>query len=113
MGIVLNIDDTHRFEKQKLPQSLVGVCEDNNQTALKIFKANGLPVITCGNNPKNTLTISSIDNNSYVVTLQREIIDINGNMVYPADYKFSFDKTYSSQAVMLSCAVLCLLGINT
>ncbi len=109
-GVVLILDDTHRFEKQYIPDRIIGVCEDTNTSALKIFKKNGVPVITCGNNSKNTLTISSIDGNDFVVTLQRELMDINGNLVCPADYKMSLKKKYSPQAVMLSCAILCLVG---
>ncbi len=109
-GIALLLDDTRRFANQELPLGIIGVCEDRNETALKLFKTNGLPVITCGNNPKNTLTISSVENNNYLVTLQREIIDIKGNVVYPADYKITLQKQYSAEAVMLSCGVLCLIG---
>ena len=109
-GVVLMLDDTHRFVNQELPIGITGVCEDRNETALKLFKANGLPVITCGNNSKNTLTISSVENNNYLVTLQREIIDIRGNVIYPADYKITLEKQYSPEAVMLSCGVLCLIG---
>lgn len=112
-GIAMILDDTKRFEKQNLPKSIIGICEDNNTNALKLFKRNGLPVITCGNNPKNTLTLSSIDGNNFVITLQREITDINGNKVYPADYKFNLNKPYSAQAVMLSCGILCLIGKNS
>ncbi len=109
-GIALIIDDTEKFKSINLPNDMIGICEDQNQTALSIFKTNGLPVITCGNNPKNTLTISSIDFNNYIITLQREIIGINGKIIYPADYKISLKKPYSPQAVMLSCCVLCLVG---
>lgn len=109
-GVALMLDDTHRFLKQEFPIGITGICEDSNETALKLFKANGLPVITCGNNAKNTLTISSVENNNYLVTLQREIIDIKGNVICPADYKICLEKGYSPEAVMLSCGVLCLIG---
>lgn len=109
-GVALILDDTHRFINQELPIGITGICEDNNEIALKLFKANGLPVITCGNNAKNTLTISSVENNNYLVTLQREIIDINGNTICPADYKITLQKAYSPEAVMLSCGVLCMIG---
>lgn len=110
-GIALILDDTEKFENQVLPSGIIGICEDTNYNALKIFKNNGVPVITCGNNPKNTLTLSSIDSTDFLVTLQRQIIDIKGEIIYPADYKMSLEKPHSPQAVMMCCGVLNLLGI--
>lgn len=111
-GVAVVLEESDRFINQELSNNIIGICEDNNEKALKLFKTNGLPVITCGNNPKNTLTISSVENNNYLVALQRKIIDINGNVIYPQDYKINLNKKFSHESVMLSCGVLCLLGIK-
>ena len=111
-GIVLILDDTEKFIDLILPQTLCGICEDTNINAIKVFSKNKIPVVTCGINQKNTLTFSSIDKKEFAITLQREITDINGNGIMPADFILSFEKSYSPQAVLLSCAVLCLLGIE-
>ena len=92
-GVALILDDTEKYENQVFPKEMIGICEDRNQMALKIFKKNGLPVITCGSNPKNTLTLSSIDFNNYIITLQREVSGINGKTICPADYKVILQKT--------------------
>ncbi len=111
-GIVVILDDTEKYSNQIFPQEIIGICEDTNSNALKIFKNNGVPVVVCGNNPKNTLTISSIDNKDFLITLQREIIDVNGKILYPADFKMCFNKLYSPQAVMICCGILNIIGIK-
>ncbi len=112
-GIALMIDDTEKFKNQVLPKGIVGVCEDNNSSAIDIFKANRLPAMTCGLSHKNTVTFSSMGKKHFVLTLQREITDINGNTILPCDIKVDFEKEYSPSAVLLSLSVLCLLGFNS
>ncbi len=111
-GVALILDDSDRFLKQILPSGISGVCEDNNNAALRIFERNGVPVITCGANCKNTITVSSINGGRFIVTLQRQILDIKGNLILPQDFNLNFQKTYSPEAIMLSCAALCLEGSN-
>lgn len=111
-AIILIIDDSEKFKNQKLPLDVIGICEDVNFNALQVFKYNKVPVITCGNNHKNTITLSSIENNQYILTLQRQITDLKGNRILPTDYKITLDKKYSPEAVMLSGAVLCLVNNN-
>ena len=112
-AIILIIDDSEKFKNQILPLDVIGICEDTNQNALNIFRENNVPVITCGNNHKNTITISSIENNQYILTLQRQITNLKGNVILPTDYKITLNNKYSPEAVMLSGAVLCLVNNKT
>lgn len=111
-GIALMLDDTKRFEEQVFPDGIIGICEDSNFSAIDLFKSNSLPVLTCGISHKNTVTFSSISEKEFILTLQREILDINGNRILPCDVKLNFEKTYSLGAVLLSFSVLCLLGVS-
>lgn len=109
-GTVLILDDTEKFLNQKLPIGVIGICEDSNKNALKIFQNNTTPVITCGNSQKNTLTISSINEKNYVITLQRTIIDIYGKRIYPTDFQLKLKHKYSNNAILYSMAILLLNG---
>lgn len=111
-GIVLILDNTEKFLPQSLPDGTIGICEDCNSNALKIFEKNNIPVISCGNSSKNTITISSINDRNIIVTLQREITDKFGNIIYPGDYKIALSKDYSPFAVLSSAAILLLNGIT-
>lgn len=86
-GIVIMTDDTDTFKNQKLPQGMTGVCMDTNLAALKLFKENNVPIITCGTGNKNTLTVSSITEKGLMLSLQRSITDIKGNITEPKEIK--------------------------
>ena len=111
-GIALILDDTLKFKNQKLPYSFLGLCEDQNITALKLLKNNHVLTITCGNNCRNTVTISSFSNKNVVVTIQRTITDLNGKLIYPADYNITLKDNYSSEAVMFGVIILLMHGIT-
>ena len=111
-GIALILDDTEKYNEQILPFGVLGICESTNIKAIEIFERNKTQVITCGNNHKNTFTLSSINENDWVITLQRVIEDINGKTLYPADYKINIEKKYSCDAVLISLAILLLNGIE-
>lgn len=110
--IVVYFDDNERFSKQSLPETTIGICEENNLTALENFKYNNSVVITCGTGSLNTISISSINQNSLLATLQRSIIDIYGNVIFPAEFKIRLSKSYSPYSVMVATAVLLLNGIT-
>lgn len=111
-GIALILDDTDKYNNQILPLGITGICESWNSKAIEIFERNKIAAITCGNNHKNTLTISSINGKNWIVTLQRAIEDLKGKIIYPTDFKIKVEKNYSSDAVLLSTAVLLNVGIE-
>ena len=111
-GIILMLDDTSKFQDQIIPCGVTGICEDCNTNGLILFKKNNIPVITCGNNPKNTVTVSSINDNNIVAALQRTIVDCNNENVYPGDFKIKLSRQYSHFSIMSSLAVLLIKGIT-
>lgn len=110
-GIAVFIDDTDRFNLQIFPEGIIGICEDENLKALELFSESRIPVISCGMNPKNTVTLSSFGNASLLVSLQRTITDSAGKEVDPAEFKIKLTRDYKPFSVMASAAVLLLNGI--
>lgn len=110
-GVAVFIDNTDRFENQVLPIGIIGICEDTNQKALKIFKENNIAVISCGINNKNTITLSSYNSKNLLATLQRTLTDSLGNEIDPSEYKISLTKEYQPFSIMASIAILLLSGI--
>jgi len=110
-GTVLILDDTEKFNNLDLENGITGICEDSNITALNVFEKNSVPVITVGNNPKNTITLSSCRADSIIITLQRSIKTVYGNEIYPGDYKVNLTKSFSSNAILLAFAILVRKGI--
>lgn len=111
-GIAVFIDDTDRFDDQIFPDNMIGICEERNITALKAFKKSGIPVISCGMNSKNTVTLSSMNSNTLLATLQRSLTDRSGNNIYPTEFKIRLKKSRTPFAIMASVAVLLLNGIT-
>ena len=110
-GIAVFIDNTSRFENQEFPIGIIGICEDKNTIALKEFQKNHIAVISCGMNLKNTITLSSINDDSLFATLQRTVTDYKGKSIDPSEFKIKLKKEYSPFAVMASLAILLLNGI--
>ena len=71
----------------------------------------GIPVITCGMNPKNTVTLSSLTAASALVSLQRTVTDIFGYEAEPGEFRIKLNRGYSPFAVTASAAVFLLSGI--
>lgn len=109
-GIVVICDTTDRFQNQILPSGIIGICEDINTKALALFFKNHTPVISCGMNGKNTVTLSSLDNNLPLVSLQRRICDLNGRIIDPAEFKIALKNSYSPFSITASLAILILEG---
>lgn len=110
-GVAVFLDKTNRFDKQEFPIGIIGICEDCNGKAIQIFSNSKIPVISCGMSSKNTVTISSINKESLIVSLQRAVIDINGNLIEPEEFKINLKKEYSPFSVMSSIAVMILCGV--
>lgn len=110
-GVAVFTEKTNKFNKQNFPIGIIGICEDTNKNALENFKKSNIAVITCGINNKNTITISSLCENNVLVTLQRSIIDINGNHIEPCEFKISLLKQYNPYSILSVTAILIIHGI--
>lgn len=110
-GIAVFVEKNIRFKEQKLPIGIVGICEENDKTALEIFKKSHNAVITCGINNKNTVTLSSISEDTLFATLQRSVYDINGNLLEPCELKIKLTENFSPFSVICSVIILLYHGI--
>ena len=110
-GIVIFTSDCAAFRDQRLPGSLSGVCESDNKTALEILQQNKNPVITCGMDLRNALTLSGVWEYAVSVGLQRTLRDKNGTELSPAEYPICLTKPYTPFAVLAATAALLTEGI--
>lgn len=110
-GVAVIIDDTDRFIGQTFQKGIIGICEEENLKALQIFSNSDIPVICCGMGAKNTITLSSLNSDTLLASLQRTITDHFGNKLYPSEFKIKLTKKYSPFSVMASTAILLLNGI--
>ncbi|MBO5211636.1 MAG: hypothetical protein J6B80_06885 [Clostridia bacterium] len=111
-GVVVFLDEGNRFSEQKIPISFIGVCDENNTKALTIFKKNKISAICCGLGNKNSITLSSLGNNSLFACLQRNIQNTDGEIIEQGELKIKLTKNYLPFSIMASVAILLLNGIT-
>ena len=63
-------------------------------------------VITYGLSPKNSVTLSSTDNNKYTLAIQRDIISLGGSIVLRQE--FSLDSILSQYETMALASLLAI-----
>lgn len=110
-GIVVFLDNSDRFNEQVFPYNMIGICDESNKKALNIFNKNNIPVISCGLGYKNSITLSSINNEYLLITLQRIIVDFNGKEIEPSEFKIKLKKQYNHFSIMASISIMLLYGI--
>lgn len=70
------------------------------------------PVITCGTSSKDTISLASIDGVSAVVSLQRKIKNLYGEVIEPMDIKIQLNTKTDVYHTLAACTVLLLCGIE-
>lgn len=110
-GIAVILENSKRFDTQAFDNGIIGICEDINLKAFEQFKKSKIPVISCGMNPKSTITLSSINSDTVLVSLQRIITDINNNDIEPFEFKIKLKKNYNPFSITACAIILLLYGI--
>ena len=91
-------------------KNAVAIVNSANPQLLAAVSSTGLPVITCGLSPKDSVTLSSIDNDQIVVSVQRAILCTNGSIAEPQEIPFTLSAPIDHFAFMALTAILILLG---
>lgn len=110
-GVVIFCDDTGRFSSQRLPKTVLGICEEDCNAALNVFKNSGVAVISCGLCSKNTVTVSSISKNQLLIAFQRSFINLKGEVIEPREFQINLRKTYNTYSVLAAATALILNSI--
>ena len=104
------------FISNDLPINIDGltpIVDEQNKTAISILKRTGSSVISCGMAYHNTLSIASIDYSSAVVSLQRNIKTLTGNVLEPHDFPVYFNKRIDLYSLLASSAILLLSNVDS
>ncbi|MBR7071720.1 MAG: hypothetical protein IKI29_06140 [Clostridia bacterium] len=105
-GLLVLTEECQQPPPSSLPKNWLGLCEDCNQTALSLFQQLNLPVLTCGLCSKSTVTVSSLQGNNWIVSLQRGFQDINQNTVEPCEYCIGVKQPISPFIATAATAIL-------
>lgn len=88
--------------------SIVSACCDG---ALKSIAMSDCTAITCGTSPLDTLSIASCEEGNVLVSLQRELKTLTGDVIEPCDIRIKTDEPVRIYPTLAACAVLLLSDV--
>ena len=94
-----------------ISESCICLAASDNHNLLKILSGSHARVVTCGMSPKDTFTYSSKDEASIAVSLQRELLTLQGHPVEPLELVLSCPEEAGAYTLLFYAAILVLLGI--
>lgn len=90
--------------------SAVAVVDSSNAALVRAVSGIRLPAVTCGLSPKDTITLSSIGEDSAVINLQRGITCLDGSVAEPQEIPVSLCAMPDRFVLMSAAAVFLLSG---
>lgn len=96
----IEIKSKKREIREKLLNSNFLVLNNDRVIDKSILENIKIPVVTYGFNSKSTFTISSIEENSLIICLQRIIFNKNNNIIEPQEYKVKNSENTEKYAII-------------
>ena len=96
----IEIKSKKREIREKLLNSNFLVLNNDRVIDKSILENIKIPVVTYGFNSKSTFTISSIEENSLIICLQRIIFNKNNNIIEPQEYKVKNSENTENYAII-------------
>ncbi len=98
------------FARWRVPPGFVAVAHSADRSALRLLEKQGTPAVTCGMSAADTITLSSFQDDGAVVSLQRGMVDLQGERIEPGDYPVRLAAPISNYGLMAALSVLLLAG---
>ena len=95
-----------------LPKMFCAVVESSNTNAITMLNDSKTEVVACGMSNKDTLTFSSSIEDSLVISLQRSLKNVLGNIVDPNEVPINLSTEIDHYAILSTVVTLILCGIN-
>lgn len=98
---------TTGFETNRQAIAVVDSC---NKDVMRLVGETKLPAITCGLSARDTITLSSISEDSAVINIQRSISCFDGTVIEPQEIPVTLCSSIDSFALMCAAAIFILSG---
>jgi len=98
----------HPFEIP--PGDMIAIVDSENTAITEFISEMKIPAITCGLSNKDTITLSSIDEGSAVITLQRTVECFDNTVAEPQEIPVKFNIGSDQFSLMATVAVFILTG---
>lgn len=97
----------------EVPEHFVCVIDSGNASAAQLLCGSKAAVITCGTGPTDTLSLAGLDAVSACVSLQRNLVTLDGNILEPHDFSVKLSRGKTPEQILAVSAVLLLSGENS
>ena len=94
-----------------IPAGYVGVAQEGDAVAMRLFKESGIQAVTCGFSPTATVTLTSVGDDCAAVGIQRSMLSLNGAPVEEGEFSVKFREGYD-QFVAMAWATAALLALG-
>jgi len=88
----------------------IAIVDSGNKDAMKLVSGTKMPAVTCGLSPCDTLTLSSLSEDSAVIGLQRCITCFDGTVLEPQEIPVSLCAQVGSFTLLCAAAIFILTG---
>ena len=109
-GIALFINKQELSISPALPRNLIGVCASSNRWALERLMQGKNEVLTYGMGSCDTLTCSSLSDETAVLSLRRQILPLHGAPVEPGEFPIRLNRSYAPECILAAGAAFLLAG---
>ncbi|MCL2034166.1 MAG: hypothetical protein FWG94_05480 [Oscillospiraceae bacterium] len=103
-------DSTKPFAEVETTGERLAIVDSCNQDAIKLVSGTKMPAVTCGLSPCDTITLSSLSEDSAVIGLQRCITCFDGTVLEPQEIPVSLCAQVSSFTLLCAAAIFILTG---
>lgn len=96
----------------KITDSAICITESSNQKAITSIRGNNSPCISCGMSSNDSVTLSSISDTEAIISIQRSLTDIGGNVIEPCDITVKLKQFCDGFSLLSIFCILILSGQN-
>ena len=105
-GIIVIVGKIDNGAELKLNGDFKGIVFSLDKEALQILKRAEVPTITCGMAEEDTLSLSSIKEDSAIICVNRKIKTLSGEFIEPQEHKINVKIKTTDYAVLAASAIL-------
>lgn len=96
-----------------IPKGFIAVFSDINLDAISKLEKLDIPAVSCGMSSKDTISVSSIDDYSVMISIQREILLFSGEKIEPHDFCVFLKEKLDIYPLLVASLTLILSDVST
>jgi hypothetical protein len=112
-GILLFKEHLGETTPARVPPGFICVIGSKNEQAAELLHGVSAAVVTYGTGPKDTLSLAGLDASEASVSLQRNLLTLNGKLLEPHDFSVKLTRQRTPEQVLAVSAVLLLAGVDS